>query len=69
MNSDLHFNLISPLMSGDSYGLNFASVTMSKHSFGQIREEITERYDDGRKKMVITYSGLGNAEKIVKISL
>ncbi len=56
-------------MSGDSYGLNFASVTMSKHSFGQIREEITERYDDGRKKMVITYSGLGNAEKIVKISL
>ena len=30
------------------------------------REEVVERFEDGTKKKVITYSGVGNAEKIIK---
>ena len=30
------------------------------------REEVVERFEDGSKKKVITYSGVGNAEKIIK---
>jgi hypothetical protein len=43
-------------------------LALSASSFGQIREEITERFEDGSKKTVITFSGLGNTEKIVKKS-
>jgi hypothetical protein len=43
-------------------------LILSASSFGQIREEIIERFEDGSKKKVITYSGVGNSEKIVKIS-
>ena len=32
------------------------------------REEVVERFEDGSKKKVITYSGVGNAEKILKIT-
>ena len=32
------------------------------------REEVVERFEDGSKKKVITYSGVGNAEKIIKVS-
>jgi hypothetical protein len=32
------------------------------------REEVVERFEDWSKKKVITYSGVGNAEKIIKVS-
>lgn len=32
------------------------------------REEVVERFEDGSKKKVITYSGVGNAEKILKVT-
>ena len=37
-------------------------------SFSQIREEIISRHENGMKKKVITYSGTGNTEKIVKVT-
>jgi|694.fasta_scaffold149817_2 hypothetical protein len=43
-------------------------LLLSLVSFSQTRDEIISRYEDGMKKIVITYSGIGNAEKIVKIS-
>ena len=41
-------------------------LLLSLVSFSQTRDEIISRYEDGMKKIVITYSGIGNAEKIVK---
>lgn len=32
------------------------------------REEVVERYGNGSKKKVITYSGVGNSEKIIKVT-
>jgi hypothetical protein len=32
------------------------------------REEVVERYEDGTKRKVITYSGVGNAEKLIKVT-
>lgn len=43
-------------------------LLLSLVSFSQTRDEIISRHEDGMKKIVITYSGIGNAEKIVKIS-
>ena len=43
-------------------------LLLSLVSFSQIRDEIISRYENGMKKVVITYSGIGNTEKIVKIS-
>jgi hypothetical protein len=43
-------------------------LLLSLSSFSQSRDEIISRYDNGMKKVVITYSGIGNAEKIVKVS-
>jgi hypothetical protein len=37
-------------------------------AFSQTRDEIVKRYESGEKNIVITYSGVGNAEKIIKIS-
>ena len=37
-------------------------------SFSQTREEIISRHENGMKKTVITYSGTGNTEKIVKVT-
>lgn len=37
-------------------------------SFSQIREEILSRHENGMKRTVITYSGTGNTEKIVKVT-
>ena len=41
-------------------------LLLSLVSFSQTRDEIISRYENGMKKVVITYSGIGNAEKIVK---
>ncbi len=42
---------------------------MSTYSYTQTtREEVVERFDNGSKKKVITYSGVGNAEKILKVT-
>ena len=43
-------------------------LLLSLVSFSQTRDEIISRYENGMKKVVITYSGIGNAEKIVKVS-
>ena len=32
------------------------------------REEVVERYSNGSKKKVITYSGVGNSEKIIIVT-
>jgi|688.fasta_scaffold171448_2 hypothetical protein len=37
-------------------------------SFSQTREEIISRHENGMKKTVLTYSGTGNTEKIVKVT-
>ena len=41
-------------------------LLLSLVSFSQTRDEIISRYENGMKKDVITYSGIGNTEKIVK---
>ena len=42
---------------------------MSTYAYTQTtREEVVERYEDGTKKKVITYSGVGNAEKLIKVT-
>ena len=41
-------------------------LLLSLVSFSQTRDEIISRYENGMKKVVITYSGIWNAEKIVK---
>jgi hypothetical protein len=46
----------------------FSVFCFSLTSFAQIREEVVSRHEDGTKKIVITYSGVGNNEKILKIS-
>jgi hypothetical protein len=43
-------------------------LLLSLSSFSQTRDEIISRHENGMKKIVITYSGIGNAEKIVKVS-
>jgi hypothetical protein len=43
-------------------------LLLSLVSFSQTRDEIISRHENGMKKVVITYSGIGNAEKIVKVS-
>ena len=43
-------------------------LLLSLVSFSQTRDEIIYRHNGGMKKTVITYSGLGNSEKIVKTS-
>jgi hypothetical protein len=43
-------------------------LLLSLSSFSQTRDEIISRHENGMKKTVITYSGIGNAEKIVKVS-
>ena len=43
-------------------------LLLSLVSFSQTRDEIISRHESGMKKVVITYSGIGNAEKIVKVS-
>jgi hypothetical protein len=42
---------------------------LSTYAYTQTtREEVVERHEDGSKKKVITYSGVGNSEKILKIT-
>lgn len=42
---------------------------LSTYAYTQTtREEVVERFVDGSKKKVITYSGVGNAEKILKVT-
>ena len=42
---------------------------LSTYAYTQTtREEVVERHEDGSKKKVITYSGIGNSEKIIKVS-
>ena len=41
-------------------------LLLSLVSFSQTRDEIISRHESGMKKVVITYSGIGNTEKIVK---
>lgn len=49
--------------------LLFASfLFFTSMAFSQTRDEIVKRYESGQKNIVITYSGVGNAEKIIKIS-
>jgi len=49
--------------------LLFASfLFFTSMAFSQTRDEIVKRYESGEKNIVITYSGVGNAEKIIKIS-
>ena len=49
--------------------LLFASfLFFTSMAFSQTRDEIVKRYESGEKEIVITYSGVGNAEKIIKIS-
>ena len=43
-------------------------LLLSLVSFSQTRDEIISRHENGMKKVVITYSGIGNTEKVIKIS-
>ncbi len=43
-------------------------LLLSLVSFSQTRDEIISRHESGMKKVVITYSGIGNTEKVIKIS-
>ena len=42
-------------------------LLLSLVSFSQTRDEIISRHENGMKKIVITYSGIGNTEKIIKV--
>jgi hypothetical protein len=43
-------------------------LLLSLVSFSQMRDEIISRHESGMKNIVITYSGIGHSEKIVKVT-
>jgi len=53
-------------MKPTKYILILLSLFLISNCGEKVREEITDRYDDGKKKVLVGYKGKGSDEEIVK---